>query len=187
MRKHPQRFFGDRCGNPSRDRSGKAPDNSRGRATSKLLRCTFAGLQPVRRPPLGAIQAPAPQDDRRPRVLASRWLRGQAGSRVGNPGRQGEQTCPPSPGLFVDRAMYLWASAPRRPLAVALSNRPQVVDGRRGRIKEVSYYNRDALRDEGTGQEGNHVSGGVCSATVANVVRGRWHQATRGNAVSGRT
>jgi len=147
-----QRFLADVSVNHSRTGSGKAIDNTQGRA-SRLSSSgvPFAGLQPV---PGGrnwaAIQPPLQKDDSTLRLAYSAlelspWA--MPAHAVGNPGRPGRaDVAPPRPFRRSQLCTLCWPALLRRPLAVRSRLGPNV-DGVAGRIQRSELLpSRDALR-----------------------------------------
>jgi len=131
MRKHPRDFLADVSVNHSRTASGKAIDNTQGRA-SRLSSSgvPFARLQPVPRPQLGCDPAPLQRMTRpAPRVLCfSSCLAWAIGSRLwGTPGRPAADGPGPRPGPFRRSQLCypVLASATAPAISGALSTRPQ--------------------------------------------------------------
>jgi len=152
MRKHPRDFWRTVSVNHSRTVSGKAIDNTQGRA-SRLSSSgvPFAGLQPV---PGGrnwaAIQPPLQKDDSTLRLAYSAlelspWA--MPAHAVGNPGRPGRaDVAPPRPFRRSQLCTLCWPALLRRPLAVRSRLGPNV-DGVAGRIQRSELLpSRDALR-----------------------------------------
>jgi len=132
MRKHPRDFLADVSVNHSRNRSGKAIDNTQGRASRpKLLRGTVRRTTACpRRAATGLRSSPRSKRMTRPcasRTLLSSCLRGQCRLTLwGTLDARAEPTWP-RPGLFVDRSYVPCAGQRYLPPAIsgALSTRPQ--------------------------------------------------------------
>jgi len=144
-----QRFLADVSVNHSRTGAVKLLITRRTSQSSKLLRVPFAGLQLSRRPQLGCDQ-PRSKRMTRPcasRTLLSSCLRGQCGSRCGEPWTPGpSRRGPPRPFRRSQLCTLCWPALLRRPLAVRSRLGPNV-DGVAGRIQRSELLpSRDALR-----------------------------------------
>jgi len=176
----PEIFWADVSVNHSRNRSGKAIDNTQGTSqSSKLLRgYRFAGTTACpRRPQTGLRSSPRSKRMTRPcasRTLLSSCLRGQCRLTLwGKPWTPGAEPTwpPPRPFRRSQLCTLCWPALLRRPLAVRSSTRPQRRRRPLAGFKEVSYYHRvDALRglSKPCTKDTPFVAG-VASATVANV------------------